>query len=135
MSAAVHPVGGFVVTGCKGALLAEGDRFHATGIDSQLHQTDFDRLCSPIPQGQIVFLGSSFVAMAFNYNRGVGKLLKPPGILFEDLLSLGTDSRLIVLKKQGLDFSLIDGLLETVDEGKNQQKTHGQLDSLHNGLL
>jgi len=52
--------------------------------------------------------------MAFDDDGCISKLFEPTGVFLEDTLPSGSDSRLIVLKKQGLDLALFDGPLKIV---------------------
>jgi len=58
--------GRLVVTGIGRAGSAVSDGFDALGIDAQVGQILARSQRAPLAQGKIVFLGSAFVAVAFN---------------------------------------------------------------------
>src|SRR5579883_671508 len=70
-------------------LLAVADRRHAIRRDAERDEHVLHRGGATLAESQVVLARAALVAMAFDRDCHVGVLLKPVGLLLEDLTTLG----------------------------------------------
>ena len=73
LSAAVLPIGRFIVAGLRRAVLTKADRIDARGINSKADQFFSQGQSSVFPQCAVVFFSTALIAMAFDF-QGVQRM-------------------------------------------------------------
>jgi len=98
MAATILLPAGFVVLHAEGLLLAEADRAEAVGRNAQRNEILLDGVGAAVAEAEVVFGGTTLVAMAFDGDFYRGILLQVISGLRERRASVGTNVGLVVVE-------------------------------------
>jgi hypothetical protein len=105
-SAPVESPGAFIVPDMCRAFFAVASGEQACIIDAQTNQVLPGRESSAFPEGHVVFLASSLVAMAFDYHAMSGMLFEIPGGGFELAAFSRADSCAVEIEEDILEVDI-----------------------------
>ena len=90
----------------SGSGLAVADDVHAAARDAQAFEEALGGASASLTESEIVAVGATLVAVAFDANLVIGELVEALGVVLEPCFLVGLDARLVEVEKDDLELTV-----------------------------